>query len=188
MAAWWVKIDLLQNYFPIRNVCLRRWQIILTGFSAESLVTDLGALMVELEMGFDQCFLKVNGERIAATSDRRNARNSYTFSIETPTADALIYACAFGELPSSIERIFLSSFRAELIDFNPSFAKDGNYYLITVDSFIELATWNRPYTPASFMKEIRSIISKQFSNRLAMSNLYDDARSSVSDLPKSINA
>jgi hypothetical protein len=36
MAAWWVKIDLLQNYFAIRNVCLRRWQIILTGFSAES--------------------------------------------------------------------------------------------------------------------------------------------------------
>src|SRR4029077_16114021 len=37
MAAWSVKIDLLQNYFPIRNVCLRRWQIILTGFSAESI-------------------------------------------------------------------------------------------------------------------------------------------------------
>jgi hypothetical protein len=36
MAAWWVRIDLLQNYFAIRNVCLRRWQIILTGFSAES--------------------------------------------------------------------------------------------------------------------------------------------------------
>jgi len=38
MAAWWVRIDLLQNYFAIRNVCLRRWQIILTGFSAESIV------------------------------------------------------------------------------------------------------------------------------------------------------
>jgi hypothetical protein len=38
MAAWWVKIDLLQNYFSIRNVCLRRWQIILTGFSAESII------------------------------------------------------------------------------------------------------------------------------------------------------
>jgi hypothetical protein len=36
MAVWWVRIDLLQNYFAIRNVCLRRWQIILTGFSAES--------------------------------------------------------------------------------------------------------------------------------------------------------
>jgi hypothetical protein len=39
MAAWWVRIDLLQNYFAIRNVCLRRWQIILTGFSAESNIT-----------------------------------------------------------------------------------------------------------------------------------------------------
>src|SRR5262245_52853477 len=38
MAAWWVRIDLLQNYFAIRNVWLRRWQIILTGFSAESIV------------------------------------------------------------------------------------------------------------------------------------------------------
>jgi hypothetical protein len=38
MAAWWVRIDLLQNYFAIRNVCLWRWQIILTGFSAESFV------------------------------------------------------------------------------------------------------------------------------------------------------
>jgi len=39
-----VKIDLLQNYFPIRNVCLRRWQIILTGFSAESVVSYLSTL------------------------------------------------------------------------------------------------------------------------------------------------
>jgi hypothetical protein len=38
MAAWWVRIDLLQNYFAIRNVCLWRWQIILTGFSAESIL------------------------------------------------------------------------------------------------------------------------------------------------------
>jgi hypothetical protein len=146
-------------------------------FGRVTLVTDLGTSMVELEMGFDQCFLKVNGERIAETSDRRNARNSYTFSIEELTANALIYGCGFGELPSSIERIFLSSFRAELIDFNPSFgrAEDGDYYLITVDSFIELATWNRPYTPASFIKEFKSIISDQFGNRIAMSNLYDDA-------------
>jgi hypothetical protein len=133
--------------------------------------------MVELEMSFDQCFLNVNGERIATTSDRRIARNCYTFSIEEPTANALIYAYGFGELPASVERIFLSSFRAELIDFNPSFgrAEDGDYYLITVDSFIELATWNRPYAPASFIKELRSIISNQFSNRIAMSNLHDDA-------------
>jgi hypothetical protein len=133
--------------------------------------------MLKLEMGFDQCFLNLNGERIAETSDTRNARNSYAFAIEEPTATALIYACGFGELPSSVERIFLNSFRAELIDFNPSFARaeDGDHYLITVDSFIELAAWNRPYTPVSFSKEVRSIISNQFSNRIAMSNLYDDA-------------
>src|SRR5262249_17388811 len=41
MAAWWVRIDLLQNYFAIRNVCLWRWQIILTGFSAESLSSSV---------------------------------------------------------------------------------------------------------------------------------------------------
>jgi site-specific recombinase XerD len=56
MTAWWVRIDLLQNYFAIRNVCLRRWQIILTGFSAESIVTFLltGARlreMVQLDRG-----------------------------------------------------------------------------------------------------------------------------------------
>jgi len=37
MAAWWVKIYLPQNYFAIRSVCENRWQIKLTGFSAESL-------------------------------------------------------------------------------------------------------------------------------------------------------
>ena len=36
MAAWWVKIYLPQNYFAIRSVCENRWQIKLTGFSAES--------------------------------------------------------------------------------------------------------------------------------------------------------
>jgi hypothetical protein len=49
MAAWWVKIDLLQNYFPIRNVCLRRWQIILMGFSAESIV--MSDLMLPPHLG-----------------------------------------------------------------------------------------------------------------------------------------
>jgi hypothetical protein len=38
MAAWWVKIYLPQNYFAIRSVCENRWQIKLTGFSAESIV------------------------------------------------------------------------------------------------------------------------------------------------------
>jgi hypothetical protein len=38
MAAWWVKIYLRQNYFAIRSVCENRWQIKLTGFSAESIV------------------------------------------------------------------------------------------------------------------------------------------------------
>jgi hypothetical protein len=37
MAAWWVKIYLPQNYFAIRSVCENRWQIKLTGFSAESI-------------------------------------------------------------------------------------------------------------------------------------------------------
>jgi hypothetical protein len=48
MAAWWVRIDLLQNYFAIRNVCLRRWQIILTGFSAESLFIQSSTLCVNV--------------------------------------------------------------------------------------------------------------------------------------------
>jgi len=38
MAASWVKIYLPQNYFAIRSVCENRWQIKLTGFSAESLL------------------------------------------------------------------------------------------------------------------------------------------------------
>jgi hypothetical protein len=38
MAAWWVKIYLPQNYFAIRSVCENRWQIKLTGFSAESII------------------------------------------------------------------------------------------------------------------------------------------------------
>ena len=38
MAASWVKIYLPQNYFAIRSVCENRWQIKLTGFSAESIV------------------------------------------------------------------------------------------------------------------------------------------------------
>ena len=38
MAASWVKIYLPQNYFAIRSVCENRWQIKLTGFSAESIL------------------------------------------------------------------------------------------------------------------------------------------------------
>jgi len=37
MASLRVKIDLPQNYFAIRSVCERLWQIILTGSSAESI-------------------------------------------------------------------------------------------------------------------------------------------------------
>jgi hypothetical protein len=37
MASLRVKIYLPQNYFATRSVCENRWQIKLTGFSAESL-------------------------------------------------------------------------------------------------------------------------------------------------------
>jgi len=38
MASLRVKIYLPQNYFATRSVCENRWQIKLTGFSAESIV------------------------------------------------------------------------------------------------------------------------------------------------------
>jgi len=38
MASLRVKIYLPQNYFATRSVCENRWQIKLTGFSAESKV------------------------------------------------------------------------------------------------------------------------------------------------------
>src|SRR5215470_10141254 len=64
MAAWWVRIDLLQNYFAIRNVCLRRWQIILTGFSAESYIMSDPIRLIFLALLIAACGAPVTVERV----------------------------------------------------------------------------------------------------------------------------
>ncbi len=116
--------------------------------------------MIELTTQSNKVFLNVNGKRIGETA--KNAHNSYAFSIEEPSPTVMIYACEFGELPSTVERIFLSSFRTELMEHNPSIGReeDADQYSIAVHSFIELELWNQIYTPASFIRDLKPTIAR----------------------------
>jgi len=116
--------------------------------------------MIELTTQSNKVFLDVDGKRIAETP--KNDRNSYSFSIEEPTPTVVIYACEFGELPSTVERIFLSSFRTELMEHHPSIGReeDADGYSIAVHSFIELELWNQIYTPTSFIRDLKPTIAR----------------------------
>jgi hypothetical protein len=117
--------------------------------------------MIELTTQSNKVFLNVNGKRIAETP--KNDRNSYSFSIEEPTPTAAIYTCEFGELPSTVERIFFSSFRTELIEHCPSIGReeDPDHYSVTLLSFLELEFWNQIYTPTTFIRDLKSMITRE---------------------------
>lgn len=116
--------------------------------------------MIELTTACHKVFLNVNGKRIAETE--KNDHNSYSFSIDGPSPTAAIYACNFGELPSIVQRIFLDSFKTELMEYSPYIGQDEHPdgFSIELHGFIELKLWNQTYSPDEFIHDLKSTIAR----------------------------
>ena len=112
--------------------------------------------MIELTTQSNKVFLNVDGKRIAES--RKTNQNSYSFSIEEPTPTIAIYGCEFGELPSAVASLFLTSFNTELMEHNPFIEREEHTdgYSIAVHSFINLELWSQIYTPTRLIRVLKA--------------------------------